>query len=100
MDNGLKFKEGIVGGNSEARRRLELKQLEGEPHEKATCALRAHPVYGRYVRQTKRGKLRLNQAKIQAEAAFDGKFLVSTSDDWLPARDVVLGYKQLAVIER
>jgi len=30
----------------------------------------------------------------------DGKLLISTSDDSLPARDIVLGYKQLAVIER
>jgi len=128
LENGVKFKEVIIGGDSEARRRFvvvlnpdeaerdrkkredivggvvqrleALNQLEEEPHEKAACALRSHPVYGRYVRQTKRGLLRLDKAKIKAEAHYDGKFLISTSDDSISARDVVLGYKQLSVIER
>jgi len=128
LDNGLKFKEIVVGGDSEARRRFivvfnpveaerdrekrddivaeatrrldSLKQLEGEPHEKAACALRSHSVFGRYIHQTKTGRLRLDREKIKAEERLDGKFLVSTSDDGLSARDVVLGYKQLAVIER
>jgi len=77
-----------------------LKQLEGEPHEKAACALRSHAVFGRYIHQTKTGKLRLDREKIKAEERLDGKFLISTSDDGLSARDVVLGYKQLAAIER
>lgn len=127
LDNGLKIKE-VVVGEGEARRRFivainpveaererkkredivreverrlnELKQLDGEPHTKAACALRSHPVYGRYIRQTKGGKLRLNKAKIRSEAHFDGKFLISTSDDTLSAEDAVMGYKQLAEIER
>ncbi len=128
LDNGLKFKEIVVGGDSEARRRFvvvlnpteaerdrkkrvdivtettrrldALKQLEGEPHEKAACALRSHAVFGRYIRQTETGKLRIDREKIKAEERLDGKFLVSTSDDGLSARDVVLGYKQLAAVER
>ena len=82
------------------RKLQELKQLDGEPHEKAACALRSHKVFGRYIRQTKTGKLKLNKAKISTEAQLDGKYLVSTSDDGLSAEDVVLGYKQLAAIER
>jgi hypothetical protein len=86
---------------AETVRRLDaLKQLDGEPHEKAACALRSHPVFGRYIQQTKTGKLRLNREKIEAEERLDGKFLISTSDDDLPARDMVLGYKQLAAVER
>lgn len=128
LDNGLEIKESIVGGDSEARRRYiiirnpeeaihdqkkredilqeveyrlnELKQLDGEPHEKAACALRSHKVFGRYIRQTTTGKLRLDKAKIAAEAQLDGKYLISTSDDGLSPEDVVAGYKQLAVIER
>ncbi len=57
-------------------------------------------MFGRYIRQTKTGKLKLNKAKISAEEQLDGKYLVSTSDDGLSAEDIVLGYKQLAVIER
>jgi len=128
MDNGLEIKEVIVGGDSEARRRFivvrnpeevkydrdrrndiveevkrrleELKQLEGKPHEKAVCELRAHSTYGRHIRQTRTGKLCLDKAKIQREEKYDGKFLISTSDDWLSAEDIVLGYKQLYEIER
>ena len=128
LENGLEIKESILGGDSEARRRYiiirnpeeavrdrkkrediisdvehrleELKQLDGEPHEKAACALRSHKVFGRYIRQTKTGKLKLNKAKIAVEEQLYGKYLVSTSDDGLKAEDVVVGYKQLAAIER
>mgnify|MGYP002682247305 CR=1 FL=1 len=124
LDNGLKFKEIVVGGDSEAGRRFvvvlnpteaerdrkkrvdivtettrrldALKQLEGEPHEKAACALRSHSVFGRYIHQTKTGRLRLDREKIKAEERLDGKSLVSTSDDGLSARDVVLGYKPVS----
>lgn len=128
MDNGLEYKEAIVHDDSEARRRFvivrnpdeakrdrekradivktverkldDLKQLDGEPHRKAACALRSHPVFGRYTRQTKTGKLRLDKGKIKVEEHLDGKYLISTSDDHLPTEDVVLGYKQLAEVER
>jgi transposase len=128
MENGLEIKDVIVDGDSaaqrrfvlvrnpeeakrdalkredivqEAKRRLEeLKQLEGKPHEKAACALRSHPVYGKYIRQTKTGALKLDQAKIRDEGQYDGKYLISTSDFKLSAQDIVLGYKQLAEIER
>lgn len=85
----------------ETERRLEaLEQLEGKAHTKAACDLRAHRTFGRYVRQTKGGKLKLDKTKIKQEAKLDGKYLISTSDDDLPAEDVVLGYKQLHEIER
>lgn len=128
MANGLEFKDVVIGGDSEARRRFvivrnpdeakrdqlkredivreterrieALKQLEGSPHDKAACSLRSHSVFGRYVRQTKTGKLALNKAKITDDAQFDGKYLISTSDDHLPAEDVVMGYKQLFEVER
>lgn len=128
LDNGLEIKDVIIDGDSEARRRYiivrnpeearydrdrrqeivnevkkrleNLKQLDGKPHKKQACKLRAHSTYGRYIRQTKTGKLRLNKSKIRSEEKFDGKYLISTSDDWLPAEDVVMGYKQLYEIER
>jgi len=128
MDNGLEIKDILLDEDSEARRRYvlvrnpeeakrdalkredivkeakrrleELKQLDGEPHEKAACALRSHKVFGKYIRQTKTGKLRLDKAKIQNEAQYDGKYLISTSDLGISAEDVVLGYKQLFEIER
>jgi transposase len=128
LEDGLEIKEVILGGDSAVRRRFvvvhnpeeaerdragreeivaeverqleALKQLEGEPHEKRACELRAHRVYGRYIRQTPTGKLRLNKGKIRREERLDGKFLVSSSDDELGAEEVATGYKQLWRIER
>lgn len=67
---------------------------------KAACALRSHAVLDRYIHQTKTGRLRIDREKIKEEERLDGKFLISTSDNGLSARDVVLGYKQLAAVER
>lgn len=128
LADGLEIKEVVVGGDSvvrrryvvvrnpveaehdqklradivrEVERRLEaLHTEEGESHSKAACALRGHRTYGRYVRQTRTGKLRLDKAKIREDALLDGKYLVSTSDDRLSAEDVVRGYKQLVAVER
>ena len=127
MDNGLQIKEVIVGDGEarqryvvvknpkeeekqrltresildETERRLdELNQLEGEPHKKTACALRSHGTFGRYIRQTSTGKLRIDKAKVKADSLLDGKFLLSSSDDTLSAEDIVLGYKQLMDVER
>jgi hypothetical protein len=71
-----------------------------EAHTRAECALRDHPALGRYLRQTPSGRLRIDKAKIAAEAKLDGKFLLSTSDPDLSAEDVALGYKNLLEAER
>jgi hypothetical protein len=47
-----------------------------------------------YIRQTKTGKLCLDKAK------FDGKYLISTSDDHITIEDVILGYKLLPTVQR
>jgi hypothetical protein len=50
---------------------------------------------------TRRGRrLRIDQAKIAAEARLDVKFLLSCSDDTLPADEIAVGYKQLLEVER
>ena len=86
---------------AEVERRLaEIQQLDGAPHKKSACALRAHPTFGRYVRQTKTGRLQVNRDKIRQEERLDGKFLIRVSDDQLSAEDAVRGYKQLWQIER
>ncbi len=69
-------------------------------HTKAECALRDHPSLGRYLRQTATGRLKIDRAKIAAEAKLDGKYLLSTSDPDLSAEDVALGYKNLLEAER
>jgi hypothetical protein len=69
-------------------------------HHRAECALRDHPTLGRYLRQTKTGRLLIDRAKIKAEERLDGKYLLSTSDPDLSAEDVALGYKNLLEAER
>jgi len=94
----------------QATRERTLKRIEemilalGDPevasHKKAVCALLSHRSMGRYIRQTKTGKLRINQAKVQEEESLDGKYLLSSSDDTLSPEDIALGYKQLMEVER
>ncbi len=76
-----------------------LRQLPDEKHTKAMCNLRSHKVYGKYLRQLKDGRLKLDKGKIREEEKYDGKYLIKTSDDTLSAEDVALGYKQLVDIE-
>jgi hypothetical protein len=73
---------------------------ETAAHSKVECALRDHPTLGRYLRQLKNGRLRIDRAKVTAEARLDGKYLLSTSDPDLSAADVALGYKNLLEAER
>jgi hypothetical protein len=77
-----------------------LEQARGAAHEKAACKLRAHRSMGRYLRQTKTGRLMIDRAKIADEARLDGKYLITTSDDTLTPEDVALGYKNLLEAER
>ncbi|WP_449061382.1 IS1634 family transposase [Planomonospora algeriensis] len=54
----------------------------------------------RYLRTTPGGLLRVDAAKIKAEANLDGKYLLRCSDPHLSAADIALGYKQLLEVER
>jgi hypothetical protein len=72
----------------------------GTAHERAECALRDHPSYSRYLRQTPGGRLRLDKAAVARESKLDGKYLLETSDPELSAGDVALGYKNLLEAER
>lgn len=73
--------------------------LDGKAHSKAVCELVAHPVYGRYLKTDRKGRSRLNEAKIREEERLDGKYLLRTSDDTLSAEDAALGYRQLHEVE-
>jgi len=77
-----------------------LRQLPNEAHHKATCRLRSHPSYGKYLRQLKDGTLRIDKQAVRDAEKYDGKYLIRTSDDTLSAEDVALGYKQLVDIEQ
>jgi transposase len=77
-----------------------LGDQKGKAHKKAVCTLLSHRTMGRYIRPTKTGRLKINQAKVREEETLDGKYLLSTSDDTLSAEDAALGYKQLMEVER
>jgi len=71
----------------------------GAGHSKRTCELLTSERFGRYLRQTKRGVLRINRAAAHREARLDGKWVVTSNDDTLTAEDLALGYKQLMRVE-
>jgi hypothetical protein len=76
-----------------------LQEVRGESHSKRVCQLRASRRYGRYLRLTKGGLLRIDAAKARLEAQLDGKFVVQSNDDSLSPADLALGYKQLQRVE-
>lgn len=77
-----------------------LKKLSGKSFLKEKYALLSHISMGRYLKELKSGKLKVDQAKLKQYEKLDGKYLLSTSDESLSAEDVALGYKQLMEVER
>lgn len=77
-----------------------LNTYKGGKKNKAQCGVLAHQSMGRYVKELKSGKLKIDKAKVKQEEKLDGKYLLSTSDTSLSAEDVALGYKQLMEVER
>jgi transposase len=61
--------------------------------------LKSHAVYGKYVKELKDGRLKIDKRKGATKSRYDGKFLIETSDDTLSMRNIVLGYKQLYDVE-
>jgi hypothetical protein len=76
-----------------------LQQIRGASHSKRVCQLRSSRRYGRYLRLTKGGLLRIDAAKRRSEEQLDGKFVVHSNDDSLSPADLALGYKQLQRVE-
>jgi Transposase DDE domain len=76
-----------------------LHEVRGEGHTKRVCELRASRRYGRDLRLTKGGLLRIDAAKQREEERLDGKFVVHSNDDSLTPADLALGYKQLQRVE-
>jgi hypothetical protein len=68
-------------------------------HSKRMCELRTSARFGRYLRETKGGKLKIDRAAVEREAFLDGKWVITTNDDTLTVEDLVLGYKQLMRVE-
>jgi transposase len=78
----------------------ELQALNRKNKTKAQCKLVLHRSMGRYVKELKSGKLKIDKAKVKQDEKLDGKYLLSTSDQHLSAEDIALGYKQLLEVER
>lgn len=76
------------------------RQRNEAAHVRAECALRDHPTLGRWLIQQPNGRLRINTAKVKAEARLDGKYLIATSDPHISTEDAALGYKNLLEAER
>jgi transposase len=76
-----------------------LQEVRGAGHTKRVCELRASHRYGRYLRLTKSGLLRIDAAKQRAEERLDGKFVVHSNDDSLTPADLALGYTQRQRVE-
>ena len=77
-----------------------LNTMKKEKRNKAKYLLLTHRSMGRYIKEQKNGTLCTDKAKIRQQEKLDGKYLLSTSDDSLPAEDIALGYKQLYEVER
>lgn len=71
----------------------------GKPHSKRTCELLASERFGRYLRCTKRGALRIDLGAVRDEERYDGKWVITSNDDTLSVEDLALGYKQLMRVE-
>jgi len=115
VGNGEKRKRFVLVKNDREKERAEktrreiIAKLEANIKEinthkqkgksKAAQKLKAHRVYGRYIKQLKDGRLTLNRSRLRDEARYDGKYLIESSDDTLSISDIVLGYKQLYDVE-
>ena len=77
-----------------------LNKAKGKKSAKTQCRVLLNKSMGRYVKELKSGKLKIDHAKVRQEEKLDGKYLLSTSDRHLSAEDIALGYKQLMEVER
>ena len=66
---------------------------------KSSAKLLSHRTYGRYLKLSKSGKIRVDKAKLLAEARLDGKYILSTNDFSLGPGEIAQGYKNLSRIE-
>jgi hypothetical protein len=69
-------------------------------HSKRMCALLTSSRYGRYLRETSTGKLRIDRAAVAEAERYDGKWVITSNDDTLTVEDLALGYKQLLRVEQ
>lgn len=90
----------IIREQTLERLECELNVLNRKGKTKSQCKVLLHQSMGRYVKELKSGKLKIDKAKVKQQEKLDGKYLLSTSDSHLSAEDIALGYKQLMEVER
>lgn len=76
-----------------------MQQMTSGRHSKRACELLTSARYGKYLRETSGGKLRVDREAIEAAARYDGKWVITSNDDTLTPEDLALGYKQLMRVE-
>ena len=79
--------------------RASLRAVQGESPRTRVCHLRASRRYGRSLRMTQGGLLRMDAAKRRSEAPLDGTCVVHSNDDRLSPADLALGYQQRPRVE-
>ena len=85
---------------------VEILKAELDSHKdmKATAQwainLLASRRFKRYLSISKAGNIRLDKAKVNNAARYDGKWVIETNDDTISLEDAARGYKGLMVIER
>jgi hypothetical protein len=76
-----------------------MRETDGR-HSKRTCELISSARFGRYLRETSGGALRIDRKAVKEAMRYDGKWVITTNDDTLTAEDLALSYKQLMRVER
>lgn len=124
VGDSLRVKEVVVGDGARRRRYIVCHNPKQEARQKAHRAeviaeleetlaargeartdrkwvaqLRASQRYGRYLRVSKGGKVRIDRRAVRRASRLDGKWVLLTNDDTLSAMDTALAYKGLMVIE-
>jgi transposase len=127
VDESLQVKDIRVGQGVDAQRFVMIRNLDAAAHDAHVRArlvalladriegsdaldpdsraelrgrIREKPGLWRYLRVTSTGLLRIDKAKIAAEAKLDGKTLLRTSELTVDAAEIARGYKALLEVER
>jgi transposase len=74
--------------------------LDADARAELRGRIREKPGLWRYLRVTSKGLLRIDKAKIAAEAKLDGKTLLRTSEMTVDVAEIARGYKSLLEVER
>lgn len=85
---------------------VEILKAELDSHKDLTATaqwainLLASRRFKRYLTISKTGNIRLDMAKVNDAAKYDGKWVIETNDDTISLEDAARGYKGLMIIER